>query len=64
MLVTNVLSQIINYHWFGLIMKQVYRNISKALGYELKDGDIDLQRQNDEGTSDKKSKVKDSKKDN
>ena len=32
MLVTNVLSQIINYHWFGLIMKQVYRNIAKALG--------------------------------
>ena len=51
MLVTNVLSQIINYHWFGLIMKQVYRNLSKALGYELKDGkDLDLQRQNDEDT--------------
>jgi len=57
MLVTNVLSQIINYHWFGLIMKQVYRNISKALGHELKDDHLDLQRQNDEGSTDKKSKV-------
>ena len=43
MLVTNLLSQIINYHWFGLIMKQVYRNIAKALGQDLKDGgDVDL----------------------
>lgn len=42
MLVTNVLSQIINYHWFGLILKQVYRNLAKALGYELKGGDDDL----------------------
>ena len=54
MLVVNLLSQIINYYWFTLICKQVYRNYEKATG-KSKGEEVDLMREHtDRKMSDKK----------
>lgn len=53
MLVTNLLSQAINYHWFSLIIKQLIRNAKKALGQKVTE-EADLQTASFTGSQEKK----------
>ena len=45
MMTVNLLSQIINYYWFSLIVQQVRRNIKKAMGGKVEEY-VDVQREN------------------